>query len=49
MKSGKQPRKAGYSGNNRFKEEMERLLKRRTRPLPRGGDHRSAAFREREG
>jgi putative transposase len=36
-------------GNDRFKEEMERLLKRRTRPLPRGGDHRSVAFREREG
>lgn len=35
-------------GNDRFKEEIERLLARRTRPLPRGGDRRSVAFRERE-
>lgn len=35
-------------GNDRFKEEIERLLTRRTRPLPRGGDRRSVAFRERE-
>jgi putative transposase len=33
-------------GNDRFKEEIERLLQRRTRPLPRGGDRRSVVFRE---
>ena len=33
-------------GNDRFKDEIERLLERRTRPLPRGGDHRSVVFRE---
>lgn len=36
-------------GNDRFKEEIERLIQRRTCPLPRGGDHRSVAFRERGG
>jgi putative transposase len=36
-------------GNNRFQDEIERLLQRRTRPLPRGGDHRSVAFHEDEG
>lgn len=35
-------------GNDRFKEEIERLLQQRTRPLPRGGDHRSVAFRKGE-
>lgn len=35
-------------GNDRFKDEIERLLQRRTRPLPRGGDHRSVAYREGE-
>ena len=35
-------------GNDRFKDEVERLLQRRTRPLPRGGDHRSVAYREGE-
>ena len=33
-------------GNDRFKDEIERQLERRTRPLPRGGDHRSVVFRE---
>ena len=33
-------------GDDRFKDQIERLLNRRTRPLPRGGDHRSVAFRE---
>ena len=33
-------------GNDRFKDEIEQLLNRRTRPLARGGDHRSVAFRE---
>ena len=33
-------------GNDRFKDEIEQLINRRTRPLPRGGDHRSVAFRE---
>jgi putative transposase len=32
-------------GNDRFKDEIERLLQRRARPLPRGGDHCSVAFR----
>jgi putative transposase len=36
-------------GNDRFKDEIEQLLNRRTRPLPRGGDHRSVAFREGKG
>jgi putative transposase len=31
-------------GNDRFKDEIERLLQRRTRPLHRGGDHRSVEF-----
>jgi putative transposase len=35
-------------GNDRFKDEIERLLQRRSRPLPRGGDHRSVAFRKGE-
>ena len=36
-------------GNDRFKEEIGQLLKRRACPLPRGGGHRSVAFREGEG
>ena len=36
-------------GNDQFKEEIGQLLKRRACPLPRGGDHRSVAFREGEG
>ena len=36
-------------GNDRFKDEVEQILQRRTRPLSRGGDHRSVAFREDEG
>jgi putative transposase len=36
-------------GNDRFKDEIERQLQRRTRPLSRGGDRRSFAFREGEG
>jgi REP-associated tyrosine transposase len=36
-------------GNNCFQDGIERLLQRRTRPLPRGGDHRSVAFHEDEG
>lgn len=35
-------------GSDRFKNEIERLLQRRTRPLPRGGNHRSIALREDE-
>lgn len=35
-------------GDERFKDDVERLLDRRTRPLPRGGDHRSIAFRKNE-
>lgn len=33
-------------GNDIFKEEIEHVLQRRAKPLPRGGDRRSAAFRE---
>ena len=33
-------------GNDRFKDQIECLLNRRTQPLPRGGDHRSIAFRK---
>lgn len=33
-------------GDERFRSEVELLLQRRTRPLPKGGDHRSEAFRE---
>lgn len=36
-------------GNDKFKVEIERLLDRRTRPLPRGGDRRSLAYREGKG
>lgn len=35
-------------GSDRFKDEVERLLQRRTRPLPRGGSRRMA-FQEGEG
>ena len=35
-------------GNDRFKDEIERLLDRRTRPLPKGGDRRSVAFKEQD-
>lgn len=28
-------------GSNKFKENIEKLIDRRTRPFPRGGDHRS--------
>ncbi len=33
-------------GNDNFQHEIEALFRRRTRPLPRGGDHRSAEFRK---
>lgn len=33
-------------GNDRFKDEIEHLLKRRARPLSRGGDHRSVEFQK---
>jgi putative transposase len=36
-------------GDDRFKDEVKRLLQRRTRMRPRGGDHRSVAFREGDG
>ncbi len=36
-------------GNDRFKDEIEVHLKRRTRPLARGGDRRSVEFRKRRG
>jgi len=32
-------------GSERFKDEIEKLIERRTRPLERGGDHRSKEFR----
>ena len=32
-------------GNDRFKDEIEQLAKRRTRPLPKSGDRRSSLFR----
>jgi len=35
-------------GNDRFKDEIEQLLDRRTRPLPKGGDRRSVFYREGE-
>jgi len=35
-------------GKDRFNDQIERLLNRRTRPLPRGGDRRSAVYREGE-
>jgi putative transposase len=34
-------------GEEGFKDEMERRIRRRSRPLARGGDHRSTAFRRR--
>jgi len=34
-------------GKEVFKDEMERQVRRRSRPLARGGDHRSTAFRRR--
>ena len=33
-------------GNDRFKDDIEQLLKRRVRPLSRGGDHRSVEFQK---
>jgi putative transposase len=33
-------------GDDRFKEQTERMVNRRTGPLSRGGDHRSISFRE---
>lgn len=33
-------------GSDRFKDEVEKLINRRTRPLVRGGDHRSKEFRD---
>ena len=33
-------------GSERFKAEAELMAKRRSRPLPRGGDHRSEGFRK---
>jgi len=33
-------------GNDRFKDEIEHLVQRRTRPLPRGGDRRSIEFKK---
>ncbi len=38
--------KAWVLGNDRFKDGIERLLQRRTRPLPRGGDQRRVALQE---
>ncbi len=38
--------KGWVSGNDRFKDEIARLLKRRSRPLPRGGDYRSVEFQK---
>jgi len=35
-------------GSEHFKSEVERLLQRRSRPLPRGGDRRSMEFKSRE-
>ena len=35
-------------GNDRFKDEIERILDLRTRPLPKGGDRRSVAFKEQD-
>lgn len=42
----KATQKAWVLGNNRFKDDIERLLQRRTRPLPRGGDQRRVAIQE---
>lgn len=33
-------------GSERFKDQIEQLIERRTRPLNRGGDHRSAEFKK---
>ena len=33
-------------GNDHFKDEIEQLLRRRARPLPRGGAHRSVEFQK---
>ena len=33
-------------GSERFKVEIEKMIERRTRPLVRGGDHRSREFRD---
>ena len=35
-------------GNDRFKDEIECLVQRRTRPLPRGGDRRSVEFQKKQ-
>ncbi|MDH5632412.1 MAG: transposase [Gammaproteobacteria bacterium] len=33
-------------GSDRFKDKVEQLVQRRTRPLSRGGDHRSVGFKK---
>lgn len=33
-------------GSHQFKEDIEKLIDRRTGPLPRGGDHRSLEFKK---
>jgi putative transposase len=38
--------KAWVLGNDAFCARVERLLNRRAAPRPRGGDRRSAAYRE---
>lgn len=38
--------KAWVLGNDRFRSKVEQQLERRTGPIARGGDHRSAAFRD---
>lgn len=35
-------------GNDRFRGDISRLLNRRARPLPKGGDRRSQAYQDRE-
>ena len=39
--------KAWALGDDRFRQKIERLAQRRAAPKPRGGDHKSKAYRER--
>ena len=49
LKDIRQATQKGWAlGSDRFKEDIELLLQRRTRPLPRGGDRRSIEFKKQQ-
>jgi putative transposase len=47
LKDIRQSTQKGWAlGNDKFKDEIEQLIERRTRPLSRGGDRRSVEFQK---